>query len=248
MSPPPTPRSTARPAAANAAGAPPLDSRATPIFEAIFDSDYIPPPASVDSRQPSLPARQANFPEPSQANTLEELAAFTLNCQRCHLAQPSKTLGQGPLNPPITLVLNSTEGDHLWPTGAAGKLLTEIITDGLNLAVEEVYVTRILKCRVKNLANLKPLEQKKCFELITREIILVNPQIVIALGEFPGQVLTQSNKSMFFLRIKPFFVLNSPQRIPLQIIYDLGPTLESLEVKKDMWRDLEKAKRLANLI
>jgi DNA polymerase len=145
------------------------------------------------------------------------------------------------LEPPLT--------EENWPAGPAGELLTNIITLGLGLAVEKTYVSTILKCPLQNLEFWPRQAKNACLEIIWREIALVNPRAILAMGVGPGQLLTKTNKQMFFLRPNPFLLHFPPplQPIPLQVTLGLGSILEEPELKPEAWRDIKKAMRLAGL-
>ncbi|MDR1609045.1 MAG: hypothetical protein LBT38_11665 [Deltaproteobacteria bacterium] len=216
---------------------PPFD----PSWANDFDIHYKPvtKPASKPLAGPKL--------DPLAAKTIADFNQALKSCQNCFLARAHKVLGQGPLNPPLMIVLEPPETDDLWPAGEAGELLGKIITGGLKLQISEVYVTRVLKCQPQNPDYPLGAAKKKCFDLILKEISLINPKAILAFGDIPGQILTQSIEKMFFLRQKPY-ILKTPQPIPLQVTLSLILMLEEPELKKEVFGDLWKAKRLAKLI
>ncbi|MDR1607885.1 MAG: hypothetical protein LBT38_05695 [Deltaproteobacteria bacterium] len=126
-------------------------------------------------------------------------------------------------------------------------MLGKIITGGLQLQIPEVYVTRILKCHPQNPEYPLGAAKKQRFDLAFEEISLINPKAILAFGDVPGQILTQSIEKMFFLRQKTY-ILKTPQPIPHQGTLILILMLEEPELKKEVFGDLWKAKCLAKLV
>jgi DNA polymerase len=141
--------------------------------------------------------------------------------------------------------------DENWPSGAyppggPGQLLEKIITLGLGLTVPQVSVTPVLKCRPQSPELILQKTRKQCLRIILQEIELVRPRAVLAMGVTAAQILTESEKNMFFLRPKNF-VLKVSQPVPLRITLGLDLMLAEPEMKKEVWGDLKKLMRQVNL-
>ena len=120
--------------------------------------------------------------------------------------------------------------------GQAGKLLTEMIR-AIGLQRENVYIANILKCRPPSNRDPKSDEIKSCQAYLQRQIELVKPKIILAVGRISAQTLLDSNKSLSKLRGKTH-QLNG---IPLIIVFHPAYLLRSLLEKRKAWQDLQLA-------
>lgn len=84
--------------------------------------------------------------------------------------------------------------------GAAGELLTRIITNVLRLQREDVYIANVLKCRPPNNRNPEPDEVAACSPFLHQQLDALAPVVVVALGRFAIQTLLQSKASVGRLR------------------------------------------------
>jgi DNA polymerase len=73
--------------------------------------------------------------------------------------------------------------------GRAGQLLTEIIEKGMKLRRQDVYIANVVKCRPPNNRNPEPGEIKQCMPFLARQVELVQPRVIVALGTFAAQTL-----------------------------------------------------------
>jgi DNA polymerase len=73
--------------------------------------------------------------------------------------------------------------------GRAGQLLTEIITKGMKLRRQDVYIANVVKCRPPGNRNPEPDEIARCMPFLSRQIELVQPRVIVALGTFAAQTL-----------------------------------------------------------
>jgi DNA polymerase len=73
--------------------------------------------------------------------------------------------------------------------GRAGQLLTEIITKGMKLRREDVYIANVIKCRPPENRNPEPDEIASCMPFLTRQIEIIAPRVIVALGTFAAQTV-----------------------------------------------------------
>ena len=131
----------------------------------------------------------------AQAKSLETLRAHIGDCQRCKLA-PGRTnlvFGVGSPNAELMFVGEGPGHDEDLQgepfVGRAGQLLTEIITKGMKLRRQDVYIANVVKCRPPGNRNPEPDEIGSCMPFLIRQIELVRPQVIVALGTFAAQTL-----------------------------------------------------------
>jgi uracil-DNA glycosylase len=148
------------------------------------------------------------FAEPAvtQAANLDELRAAIGDCQRCKLAPHRTHLVFGVGNPRARLVFvgegpghdEDLKGEPF--VGRAGQLLTEIITKGMKLRREDVYICNVIKCRPPGNRNPEPDEVDSCEPFLLRQLELIQPSVVVALGKFAVQTLLRTKAPITQLR------------------------------------------------
>ncbi len=122
------------------------------------------------------------------------LIAEIMKCRKCplHSTRKNPVPGEGNRDAYIMLVgeaPGAREDETGRPfVGAAGKLLTELL-EGRGLSREEVYITNIVKCRPPG--NRDPTEEEieACLPYLLRQIRLIKPRVIVALGRHAGRTL-----------------------------------------------------------
>jgi DNA polymerase len=165
-------------------------------------------PASVERRAPAVVETADLFAEPgvSRANSLEALRDAIGDCRRCKLAPHRTNLVFGVGNPRARLVFvgegpgadEDAKGEPF--VGRAGQLLTEIITKGMRLARSDVYIANVIKCRPPGNRNPEPDEVASCEPFLVRQIELIAPEVIVALGKFAAQTLLRTKMPITQLR------------------------------------------------
>lgn len=129
--------------------------------------------------------------------------------------------------------------------GKAGQLLTQILT-ALQLPRTQVYIANVLKCRPPDNRNPAPDELACCTPFLDRQIALIQPKIIIALGAFAAQHLLNTNKPIGELRGKQHSYAKTG--IPLIATYHPAYLLRSPSQKTKVWNDFQVACQIfANL-
>ena len=130
-----------------------------------------------------------------QADTLESLRAEIGDCQRCKLWSGRTHLVFGVGNPHAKLMFvgegpgrdEDLKGEPF--VGRAGQLLTEIITKGMKLRRQDVYIANVIKCRPPDNRNPEPEEIAACQPFLRRQVEIIRPNVLVALGTFAAQTL-----------------------------------------------------------
>jgi len=123
--------------------------------------------------------------------------------------------------------------------GQAGKLL-----DGMLAAIdlkrdENVYIANVLKCRPPGNRNPEPGEVEHCTPFLKRQIALIRPKLIIAMGRFAAQTLLSSDASIASMRGK----VHRYEGVPLIVTYHPAYLLRTLPDKAKAWEDLLFARR-----
>jgi uracil-DNA glycosylase family 4 len=118
--------------------------------------------------------------------------------------------------------------------GEAGQLLTEMLR-AMNLTRDEIFIVNILKCRPPQNRDPHVDEIKQCRDYLHRQIALIQPKIIIAVGRIAAQSLLETNEKIGTLRGH----VHQFENIPLIAIYHPSYLLRSLTEKRKAWQDLQ---------
>jgi uracil-DNA glycosylase family 4 len=177
-----------------------------------------------------------------KANNLEELRAAIGDCRRCKLCSGRTNLVFGVGNPNADLMFigegpgrdEDLQGEPF--VGRAGQLLTDIITKGMGMKREDVYIANVVKCRPPENRNPEPDEVAACEPFLKKQIDLVRPRIIVALGKFAVQTLLQSKVPITKLRGQ----WHSYHGIKLMPTFHPAYLLRNPADKKLVWEDIKK--------
>jgi uracil-DNA glycosylase len=127
--------------------------------------------------------------------------------------------------------------------GRAGGLLNSMLR-GIGLAREQVFIANVLKCRPPNNRDPLPGEVAQCLPYLERQIALLRPRIMLAVGRIAAQNLLATDTPIGKLRgsVHAF----GAQRIPLVVTYHPAYLLRSPTEKRKAWEDLKFARRVFN--
>jgi uracil-DNA glycosylase len=123
--------------------------------------------------------------------------------------------------------------------GQAGKLLDNMLA-AIDLARHDnVYICNVLKCRPPGNRNPEPEEVAKCTPFLLRQIELIEPKLIVAMGRFAAQTLLNTDASIASLRGK----VHRYAGRPLIVTYHPAYLLRNLPDKAKAWADLLFARR-----
>jgi uracil-DNA glycosylase family 4 len=158
----------------------------------------------------STPARSVvpmvNEPPATVAAPLDDLRAEIGDCQRCKLCKGRTHIVFGVGNPAAELMFvgegpgrdEDLQGEPF--VGRAGQLLTEIITKGMKLQRADVYIANVVKCRPPENRNPEADEIAACEPFLIRQIEIIKPRVIVALGKFAAQTLLRDTTPITRLR------------------------------------------------
>jgi len=123
--------------------------------------------------------------------------------------------------------------------GQAGKLLDNMLA-AIGLARDEnVYICNVLKCRPPGNRNPEPDEVAKCTPFLLRQIELIEPRLIVAMGRFAAQTLLNTDTSIASLRGR----VHQYAARPLIVTYHPAYLLRNLPDKAKAWEDLVFARK-----
>jgi uracil-DNA glycosylase len=180
-----------------------------------------------------------------QLSSLEDVATHVTSCTRCSLYATATHPVPGEGNPQADLMCvgeapGATEDETGRPfIGAAGQLLTKIL-EAIQLPREQVYICNVLKHRPPGNRNPLPEEVTACSPYLIRQIELVRPKVIIALGTFAAQTLLNTQLSLGKLRGQ----IHSFYGVPLIVTYHPAALLRNPSWKRPTWEDVQLARRI----
>jgi DNA polymerase len=128
-------------------------------------------------------------------DTLEEVAAAVAACTACplHLSRRNTVPGEGTGRKGIMFVGEApgrNEDEQGRPfVGAAGELLTDLITRILGLRRDDVFITNVVKCRPPGNREPEPGEAAACWRYLEAQVRILRPRIIVALGRHAATAL-----------------------------------------------------------
>jgi len=177
--------------------------------------------------------------------TLDAIAAAAKACTQCGLYAGAKNAVPGEGNPKAQFVCvgeapGHTEDETGRPfIGAAGQLLTKILA-AVNLPREDVFICNVLKHRPPGNRNPAPDEVKACSPFLLRQLEILQPRVILALGTFAAQTLLQTTTPIGKLRgqVHRFY------GVPLIVTYHPAALLRNPSWKRPTWEDVQLARRI----
>jgi uracil-DNA glycosylase len=213
---------------------------------------YLDPPRDPSRAATAAPvATVAPLPVAPPASATREnaelaaLAAAAAACTRCRLAEGRTKVVFGSGNPTAELMFvgegpGADEDRQGLPfVGAAGELLTRII-QAIEMTREEIYIANVVKCRPPGNRDPQPDEVAACRGYLDKQIALVRPRILVALGRVAAQTLLGNDAPIGRLRGQWFKV----QGIPTMVTYHPAALLRNPALKRPTWEDMQQVRDL----
>lgn len=208
---------------------------------------YVPLGVTLMQATPEKPQpEQIKFPVETATESLDnwqELATAVKNCQKCSLCQTRKNTVFGVGNQQAKLLIigeapGATEDQKGEPfVGQAGQLLDRMLA-AIQLDRTQVYIANILKCRPPNNRDPLPTEVAECLPYLLKQIELMQPQLILALGRVAAQNLLNTQTPLNRLRGQTFQY--GPQQTPMIVTYHPAYLLRNPADKKNAWVDLQR--------
>jgi DNA polymerase len=173
---------------------------------------------------------------------LQLVQAEVAGCTKCSELAATRTqtvFGVG--NPSARLVFvgeapgadEDAQGEPF--VGRAGQLLTDIITKGMKLRREDVYILNVLKCRPPGNRTPAPNEVINCRGFLDRQLEILQPEFLCCLGSVAAKAILNTDVSIGRLRGK----FQDYRGIPVLCTYHPAYLLRNPPAKKDVWDDIQ---------
>ncbi len=175
-----------------------------------------------------------------RSERLRTVAEEARGCTACRLCEQRKTVvfGDGHADAGLMFVGEGpgyNEDQQGLPfVGRAGQLLDRIIA-AIGLSRQEVYITNVVKCRPPNNRNPQPDEIAACRSFLDRQIELVAPGVIVALGGVAAQQLLQTKDSVGRMRGR----WHDVRGVPVRVTYHPAFLLRDPSYKRAAWEDMQ---------
>ncbi|MDE0299307.1 MAG: uracil-DNA glycosylase [Candidatus Poribacteria bacterium] len=190
--------------------------------------------AEPESAEPENPSPFAGF-------DISRLRDEAMACERCELHATRNTVVFGTGNDKADLMFvgeapGADEDQQGEPfVGRAGQLLTKIIM-AMGLTRDDVYIANIIKCRPPGNRNPKPVEIETCEPFLLKQVELIQPKVICALGSFAAQALLHTDEKISRLRGR-FHDYHGAKLMPT---YHPAFLLRNPHSKREVWEDMKK--------
>jgi uracil-DNA glycosylase len=229
-----------------------LNARQAAYLQALGVDVYVPRLAPPPEPEPTPAATAAavatpdrpavvTLPEVAAGLGWDQLQATVAACQRCelHATRTQTVFGVGDRNARWMFIGEAPGADEDQQgepfVGRAGQLLTSMIR-ALGLRREDVFIANVLKCRPPGNRDPRPQEAAACRGYLERQVALVNPTLVVAVGRIAAQELLATATPIARLRGKLHAF--GARNWPLLVTYHPAYLLRTPAEKRKAWADL----------
>jgi len=218
--------------------------------------------ASTQIAEPSSPRPEAPGPSPGisfdppssdlfavdpiqQTRSLEDIATLIAACVKCKLCErrTNTVPGEGPATARLVVIgegPGKTEDETGRPfVGRAGELLTKIL-EAIKLPREQVFICNVVKCRPPENRLPQYDEIAACLPYLYRQIELVKPKVILAMGGTAAQSVLNTKQSLGSLRNQ----VHRFRGTPVIVTYHPAALLRNPNWKRPTWDDVRIAARL----
>lgn len=184
--------------------------------------------------------------QPDPAAALARIRAELGECTRCRLHQSRTHIVFGAGNPRARLLFvgegpgEDEDREGIPFVGKAGKLLTNIIENGMKLKRSECYIANVVKSRPPGNRNPLPEEIAACFPFLEAQIRAIRPQVIVALGAVASHTLLQTEAPISRLRGQ----WAKWQGIAVMPTFHPSYLLRNESAKRLVWEDIQKVMAL----
>lgn len=209
------------------------------LYDILNDfSDYL--SGGIKREHPPLAAKSPAFPE-EREEALERLSEEICHCTGCplHLRRQKAVPGEGVLDPRVMIIGEGpgAEEDRTGKpfVGRAGQYLDKWLK-ALDLSRREnVYIGNVVKCRPPNNRDPLPEESAACNHFLIRQLDIIKPLAILAVGRIASQILLNSDFGIGQLRGKVY----TYRSIPLVPTYHPSGVLRNPSLRGAVWEDLQ---------
>ena len=196
--------------------------------------------AAAAPAAPDAPPADTEPPGLAECADLEDVARVIADCTQCRLSENRRQVVPGEGDPRARVLFigegPGAEEDRTGRpfVGQAGKLLDGMIF-ALGFDRPQVFIGNVVKCRPPGNRDPEEAEMGACAPFLERQLELIRPEVIVALGRVAARRLTGSNKSMGAMRGR----WTAYRGTPLLAMYHPAYLLRNPLAKRDVWLDLK---------
>ena len=174
----------------------------------------------------------------------ETLRVSVAECRACRLCETrtQTVFGVGVAHPEWMIVGEAPGADEDARgepfVGQAGRLLDNMLASVGLSRTQNVFIANVLKCRPPGNRNPQPDEVRLCDPYLRRQIELLAPRLIVAVGKFAAATLLGSDASIASLRGRVHRIAIGARELPLVVTYHPAYLLRSPQEKAKAWADL----------
>ena len=217
------------------------------------------PPSAPDAPRPPEPGAPPTGPAsaaggaaraPVSALPWPELEAAVAGCTACplHRSRRRTVFGAGARDAGWMVIgeaPGANEDRRGEPfVGRAGRLLGAMLF-AIGLSREEVFITNTVKCRPPGNRDPEPAETERCGPFLDRQIDLVEPRVILAVGRVAAQAILDTQDPLGRLRGREHPYPRGGRRVPVVVTYHPAYLLRTPTAKRSAWEDLCLARSIA---
>jgi len=167
-------------------------------------------------------------------------------CGACKAGMPI-VFGEGPDRADLMVIGEGPGVDDIHSElpfqGPAGMLLNRMLA-AINLTRAECYLCNVIKCVPPGERKFSVEEIEDCRPFLMRQILAVNPRVIVALGALAAQTLLRSKKTISDLRGQVFKLRLNDREFPVAPTFNPAYLLRVAEKKREAWEDLKLVREL----
>jgi len=204
-------------------------------------------PVSLSPMAPTPDSAHVDLPIGYSAMSLEELAKTASDCCKCNLSRSRTTVVFGEGSPQANLMIigeapgedEDIQGKPF--VGKSGQLLDSILA-ALGLMRKDIYIANVLKCRPPMNRDPLPDEARACSAYLQRQLQLIKPSVIVALGRISAQLLLDTQRPLGQLRHERHEYRDTG--IEVVVTYHPAYLLRRPTEKAKVWEDLRRVREL----
>jgi len=188
---------------------------------------------------------QQNTENPENTDSLEIISEEIKKCRNCPLGNSRKNAvpGEGVRNPLLMVIGEGPGADEDAQgrpfVGKAGQLLDEMLKAIKMSRTTNCFIANVVKCRPPNNGDPKPEETAACSFFLARQIALLNPKMILLVGNIASQTILKVKEPVGRIHGKFYEYKSGDLTIPLIVTYHPAALLRNIEYKRPAWEDLK---------
>ena len=186
----------------------------------------------------SLDSLQINAPQTLDSSSMDSLNKSIEDCQLCelHATRDHAICGEGSINADLMIVtiapVKEESQDVLFSN--LHKEFMQLVLRAIDIDFSSVYLTSLVKCQPPEQRSPFTSEMVCCDDYLASQIKLIQPKVIMVLGESASQQLLVSQKSLTDLRLRRHHHLG----VPVYASYHPEEIIGSVQAKRKVWQDL----------